>query len=170
MTALAVETGSRRVVFCDMQMPEIDGVQFVRHLVDTNFDSALVLISGEDQCNLQTAERIARGRNLIYQPKVEVGTGKLTGVETLVRWRHPRDGMVLPDHFVPLAEQHGLIDDLTRKLGITTTAESVEDRADWNFLRKARCDLAQGNFIGEPMAGGQLPEWLTDWQECDLAA
>ena len=49
-----------------------------------------------------------------YQPKVDVATGKLVGVESLVRWRHPQDGVVYPDQFIGVAEEHGLIDDLTR--------------------------------------------------------
>jgi EAL domain-containing protein (putative c-di-GMP-specific phosphodiesterase class I) len=49
-----------------------------------------------------------------YQPKVEVATGQVVGVETLVRWRHPVDGMVFPDQFIGVAETNGLINDLTR--------------------------------------------------------
>lgn len=49
-----------------------------------------------------------------YQPKVAVATGEVVGVETLVRWQHPTDGLVFPDHFIGLAERHNLIDDLTR--------------------------------------------------------
>jgi EAL domain-containing protein (putative c-di-GMP-specific phosphodiesterase class I) len=49
-----------------------------------------------------------------YQPKVDILTGALVGVETLVRWRHPEDGMVLPGRFIPTVEAHGLIDVLTR--------------------------------------------------------
>ena len=48
-----------------------------------------------------------------YQPKVSVATGDVIGVETLVRWHHPQDGLILPDRFIHIAEQHGLINDLT---------------------------------------------------------
>jgi EAL domain-containing protein (putative c-di-GMP-specific phosphodiesterase class I) len=49
-----------------------------------------------------------------YQPKVALATGTIAGVETLVRWRHPQDGLVFPDQFIVMAEEHGLIDQLTR--------------------------------------------------------
>ncbi len=51
---------------------------------------------------------------LYYQPKVLLSTGKVIGVEALVRWRHPRYGLMLPDNFIPLAEQTGLINPLTQ--------------------------------------------------------
>jgi diguanylate cyclase (GGDEF)-like protein len=46
---------------------------------------------------------------LHYQPKIDANSGKITGVEALLRWRHPVRGMVSPNEFVPLAERHGLI-------------------------------------------------------------
>jgi len=50
---------------------------------------------------------------LHYQPKVHVATRSVCGAEALVRWRHPQRGLLPPDVFVPIAEQTGLIRDLT---------------------------------------------------------
>ena len=46
---------------------------------------------------------------LYYQPQIGVNTGKMTGVEALIRWNHPEIGLVPPNDFIPLAEETGLI-------------------------------------------------------------
>ncbi len=51
---------------------------------------------------------------LYYQPKICLSTGKVVGVEALIRWHHPERGWVFPSDFVPLAEETGVILHLTR--------------------------------------------------------
>lgn len=339
------------LILLDLNMPEMDGVEFVRHLVERRYTGSLILVSGEDERMLQAAEKLVQAHKIsvlghlskpvspeglaalvgkwapplqaapraerkkygadevfaaiangelvnYYQPKVRIATHQVVGVETLVRWRHPVDGLVFPDQFIGVAEAHGLIDDLTRvvltgalaqarlwqdaglllqvavnlsmdnlaspdftdmvaglaakagvppqmmelevtetrlmqdlrtpleiltrlrlkrfrlsiddfgtgnsslaqlrdlpfdelkidqsfvrgacsneklramfdsslglarQLGLEAVAEGVEDQADWDFVRKAGCDIAQGYFIAKPMPAADLPAWIQSW-------
>jgi EAL domain-containing protein (putative c-di-GMP-specific phosphodiesterase class I) len=54
------------------------------------------------------------GLSLVYQPKVDLRTGELVGVEALSRWNHPVRGAISPAHFIPLAESTELIHAFTR--------------------------------------------------------
>ena len=71
---------------------------------------------------------------LYYQPKLDLSTGTVTDVEALVRWIHPRLGLVSPAEFVPLAEHTGLIRPLTAHL-----------------LRTAACQASLWKQAGRPM-------------------
>jgi diguanylate cyclase (GGDEF)-like protein/PAS domain S-box-containing protein len=64
---------------------------------------------------------------LYYQPKIDLKSGRVIGAEALVRWRHPRDGLIPPDLFIPLAEQTGLI----RQLGLWVLESALARCADW---------------------------------------
>ncbi|MDE2401147.1 MAG: EAL domain-containing protein [Burkholderiales bacterium] len=70
--------------------------------------------NSEEQLNLQSdlrhaIEHGAQGLSLDYQPKINSKTGRLTGVEALLRWQHPQHGAISPLVFVPVAERFGLI-------------------------------------------------------------
>jgi len=65
---------------------------------------------------------------LLYQPKVSLKTGEVTGVEALVRWQHHQFGLVPPDQFIPLAEQTGLIKPLTLYVLKTALYQSLSWR------------------------------------------
>ena len=69
-----------------------------------------------DRLNLEEGLRHAIERNellLYYQPKVRIADGAIIGAEALVRWRHPLRGLVPPCEFVPVAEESGLIVDVS---------------------------------------------------------
>lgn len=51
---------------------------------------------------------------IYYQPQVSLNTGSITGVEALIRWKHPELGMISPGVFIPLAEKNGLINSIGR--------------------------------------------------------
>jgi EAL domain-containing protein (putative c-di-GMP-specific phosphodiesterase class I)/ActR/RegA family two-component response regulator len=168
--------GIPNLILLDLNMPGMDGAEFVHKLVERRYTGSLILVSGEDQRVLQTAQKMVQEHKIPllgrlskpvtpetlatilekwaapaqagsriygtdelrtaiadgelvnhYQPKVEVATGKFVGVEALVRWNHPVDGMVLPDRFIGVAETYGLIDDLTR----TVLTGALTQAQDW---------------------------------------
>lgn len=88
---------------------------------------------------------------LFYQPLVELDSGRIFGVEALVRWQHPRRGLLAPGQFIALAEESGLI----VRLGQWVMREACEQARRWN---DAGHDLIMSiNLSPRQLADPQLP-------------
>jgi diguanylate cyclase len=77
--------------------------------VRDHYDAGKLALVAELRRGLEAGELV-----LQYQPKAELRTGRVCAVEALVRWQHPERGLIPPDAFLPVAEQTGLIEPLTR--------------------------------------------------------
>ena len=85
-----------------------------------------------DRIELQADLRSALKRNqllLHYQPVVDIKSGKVTGCEALMRWRHPKLGMLPPATFIPIAEKTGMI----ASMGEWAIRQACQDAARWRL-------------------------------------
>lgn len=107
---------------------------------------------------------------LLYQPKVNITTGKILGAETLLRWHGKVLGQILPDKFIPIAEESGLIIDI----GAWVLRASCESAVQLNKNRISPLNIAVNvsskEFVGNNFIDnlqlcleetGCKPEWLT---------
>lgn len=91
---------------------------------------------------------------LHFQPQVSTQTNELVGVEALVRWEHPKHGLVYPDKFISLAEKSGAIEELTREILDLAIQQSHFWQAQGLFIK------VSVNLSAENINSLQLPEQL----------
>jgi len=108
--------------------------------------------------SVEELQRAITLRELIlhYQPKIDICTGELTGVEALVRWQHPERGLIYPDLFISLAEENGLIGELTA-LVISMSMEQNRKWQDNGLTTQISVNVSADNITSL-----SLPEQLTD--------
>ncbi len=99
---------------------------------------------------------------VVYQPQVSLKTGRVVGLEALVRWRHPAGGIVPPNDFIPVAEECGLIVDIGRQV----LRESCRQLSEWTLLAPGRRLAMSVNVspreVEDPVFVGELAQILTD--------
>jgi EAL domain-containing protein (putative c-di-GMP-specific phosphodiesterase class I)/ActR/RegA family two-component response regulator len=170
------------LIFLDINMPEMDGIEFIRRLVECQYSGSVILVSGEVGRILESVEKLIEAHHLTalghlqkpvnprdlatlisrlkpnigpgitggeiqhsygaerlraaidngellnyYQPLVALATSEVVGVECLVRWQHPVDGLIFPDQFIELAAEHGLITEVTR----TVLTAAMQQASAW---------------------------------------
>jgi diguanylate cyclase (GGDEF)-like protein len=117
---------------------------------------------GEGRHRLETVEQlragIAAGELVLhYQPKLDLRTGTVDGVEALVRWAHPERGLLYPDAFIDLAENSGLMPQLTAAVLDQALAQCRSWADDGLVLdvsvNISPTDLADENFSAHVAAG-----------------
>jgi diguanylate cyclase (GGDEF)-like protein len=110
-----------------------------------NFFHADMTTEADARHQMENEMREALLRNefeLYYQPVLDVKTREPRGAEALVRWRHPRSGLIMPDRFIPLAEDTGLI----VQLGAWILGKACTDAASWPAQFKLAVNLSPVQF------------------------
>ena len=143
-----------------------------RGMNNSQFYSAAMNAHSMARLSLETGLRHAleRGEFLLhYQPKVDIASGRITGMEALVRWLRPESGMVSPAEFIPLAEESGLI----VPIGAWVLKTACERNRAWQRLgapplrvavNLSARQFAQANLVSDIArvldASGLAPRWL----------
>ncbi len=105
--------------------------------VAKNENTGFVIYDPEDdpfsqrRLRLHGELRQAIGDNALmlhYQPKIDIASGRVTSVEALARWPHPRETMIAPKEFMPMVEQSGLI----RPFTLWVLERAIDQCRDWN--------------------------------------
>jgi diguanylate cyclase (GGDEF)-like protein/PAS domain S-box-containing protein len=97
---------------------------------------------------------------LHYQPRISLATGTIVSVEALVRWNHPTQGLLLPDEFIPMVEEMGIID----TLGVWVVGNACQQLAAWHAQPLAPISMSinvSANQLRTPILYGALVQALS---------
>jgi diguanylate cyclase len=93
--------------------------------------------------------------SVAYQPKLDIQCGEITHAEALVRWRHPVDGLIPPDRFIPLAESTGVVRELTQFVLRRAVGDCLRLKASSRQICVAvnvsAADIGRTGFVDEVM-------------------
>ncbi len=138
--------------------------QFSTHELRARTSERLSLIEG-----LRRALERPEELELVYQPKIDMASGELVGVEALLRWHHPELGTVLPDRFISVAEESDLIVPLGRWVIEEACSQAEQWRRAGQDRLKVSVNVSSRQFrhgdlvetISAALAGAGLdPHWL----------
>jgi diguanylate cyclase (GGDEF)-like protein len=99
---------------------------------------------------------------LYYQPKADLQTGRIVGVEALARWDHPEFGIVGPSEFVPIAEQTGLITPLTSHV-LDVALRQIREWSNAGLELSIAVNLSARSFLDTQLAV-EIPRLLARWE------
>ncbi len=113
----------------------------------------------EEEMNARALERLELGTELrwaldrdefelFYQPRVDLKSGRLAGVEALLRWRSPARGLVLPEKFIPRLEESGLIGQLGRQVLAKACHAAMEWRSQGHGRIPVAVNMSAAQFRG----------------------
>jgi diguanylate cyclase (GGDEF)-like protein len=103
----------------------------------------------------QLRHALARGElELNYQPQIDIRSGRMTGAEALVRWNHPTHGLLAPDHFIPMAEDSGLI----LPLGEWVLRTACQQLQDWRAAGLTHIERVAVNLSARQFEQPDLPQ------------
>ena len=119
------------------------------------FFSSEMNARAQERLSVENYLRLALRRHelvLHYQPRIEMASGALVGVEALIRWQHPRRGLLPPDKFIDVAEDSGLI----VPIGEWVLETACEQLAVWQRTIKPALRLSVNLSVGQIMDGERL--------------
>ena len=109
--------------------------------------------------------------SVVYQPQFKLDSHDISGVEVLCRWSHPDEGIISPDVFIPLAEQHGLISDITDLVMQQAIRELTEYRLLNGVIPRVSFNVSANDFDGSSCTERflhNLAELKAPWSTIEL--